>query len=141
MSRTLTRDDHLPARLCEGRAASAHRREINVVAQQSQLNELTPVQREIREPLIVNDLADFGVGRTHEGRRFRHCDFFGDCADVEQKIEIEMLSALDDDTVADLGAESGQFRPQYIFSVGKRRKHVVAAGICQLIALLTATFI
>ena len=88
-------------------AASAHGREIYVVAEQGQLDELPAVQRQIDQTLIVDDLADLGIGGPHERRRLGDCDFFIDRADRQGKIQVYMLPDLQDDAFADLRSESG----------------------------------
>src|SRR5207244_7477830 len=60
------------------------------------------IQRQIHQTLVLDDLADLSVAGPHERRRFSDGDFLGDCADVQQKIEIHMLSVLKHDPLADL---------------------------------------
>src|SRR5438105_984866 len=106
MTRTLASDDNLPSRLGESGAAGTYGREIHVVAEQRQLNELPAVQRQIDQALIVDDFADLGIRSAHERRRLGDRDFFVNRAYGQGKIQVYVLSSLQHDAVADQRSES-----------------------------------
>src|SRR5205814_840529 len=107
VARTLTRHDHCRSGLGQRGSSCSPRRNEYVVAQKGEVDELPSVQRKRGDSSIVDDFAQFGIGRLKRCRRFFNGYFLADITDFQHKIDMYLAADLHWDVLANLYLESG----------------------------------